>query len=102
MTPSKDAATTSKFAIKTGYMFKKNEQGQWQERYVCTVPHIFLYYFESETSDSPRGFVHLSCPRQRLIYVLITGIIDLELLTNISTEGPSVLKLATMKEDTLR
>eukprot|EP01035_Chromulina_nebulosa_P021610 gene21610-27972_t len=83
LTPSKDAPTTSKFAIKTGYMLKKNEQGQWQERFICTVPHIFLYYFESETSESPRG------------------IIDLELLTNISTEGTSTLKLATMKEESL-
>lgn len=62
---------------------KRNEQGQYQRRFICTVPHLFLYYFDSDTSDAPRG------------------IIDLELYTNISTNN-NTLKLASIQEDRLR
>jgi len=34
---------------------KKNEQGMYQRRYVCIVPHTFMYYFDSDTSEAPRG-----------------------------------------------
>lgn len=62
---------------------KKNEQGSFQRRFVCIVPHMFLYYFENEMADSPRG------------------IIDLELLDNITREH-DVLKLSTADEHTWR
>lgn len=32
-------------------MLKKNEQGAWQRRYCCLVPHTFLYYFESKDAE---------------------------------------------------
>ena len=51
---------------------KKNEQGLWQRRYICTVPHTFLYYYESETSENPRG------------------VIDMELFTDISIDNETL------------
>lgn len=62
---------------------KKNEQGSFQRRFVCIVPHMFLYYFENEMADTPRG------------------IIDLELLDNITREH-DVLKLSTADEHNWR
>lgn len=59
---------------------KRNEQGVWQKRFICTVPHTFLYYFESEFADSPRG------------------IIDLDFMTNVTRED-NVLKISTSMED---
>eukprot|EP01033_Poteriospumella_lacustris_P001517 gene1517-1094_t len=81
--PNKDANTTSNLSIKSGFLMKKNEQGSFQRRFVCIVPHMFLYYFENEMADSPRG------------------IIDLELLDNITREH-DVLKLSTADEHTWR
>lgn len=77
-TPSKDAETMSQFAVRKGYLQKKNEQGQFHWRYVCTVPHMFLYYYDTDHSEAPRG------------------IIDLELFTKIDIEGDenNILKLA--------
>ena len=80
-TPSKDAVTTSRLAVKSGYLMKRNEQGNWQQRYVCIVPHCFLYYFDEEGSESPRG------------------IIDLEIYTNISREE-NTLKMESFVENT--
>lgn len=81
--PNKDANTTSNLSIKSGFLMKKNEQGSFQRRFVCIVPHMFLYYFENEMADSPRG------------------IIDLELLDNITREH-DVLKLSTADEHNWR
>lgn len=77
-TPTKDAETMSQFAVRKGYLRKKNEQGQFHWRYACTVPHMFLYYYDSDHAQSPRG------------------IIDLELFTKIDIEGDenNILKLA--------
>lgn len=84
-TPNKDAMTTSSLAVKSGYLMKRNEQGNWQKRYLCIVPHMFLYYYDTDMADSPRG------------------IIDLELYTNIMRdEGGKVLKLTTAEEGPLR
>ena len=58
-TPRKDAVTTSQFAIQSNHMMKRNEQGVWQKRYVCLVPHLFLYYFDSDQSETPRGVIDL-------------------------------------------
>lgn len=33
-------------AVKSGWLFKRNEQHVWQARYCCVVPHTFLYYFD--------------------------------------------------------
>ena len=60
-------------------MLKRNEQGIWNKKFMCTVPHTFLYYFDSDTAEAPRG------------------IIDLELLTNLSREDDT-LRLATSDE----
>jgi hypothetical protein len=70
-------------AIKAGYLMKRNEQGQWQRRYICTVPHLFLYYFDSDSSDAPRA------------------VIDLELYTNISRHK-NFLKVAATNEEKMR
>lgn len=66
---------------------KRNEQGMWQKRYLCTVPHIFLYYFDSDTAEAPRG------------------IIDLELYTSLSVEesmDSNILKLSSHNEEKCR
>lgn len=63
---------------------KKNESGSFQRRFVCLVPHLFLYYFDNEMSEAPRG------------------IIDLELLNNISSEPNNVIKLSTGDDDNWR
>jgi len=57
--PPKDAISVTKSAIKSGYLMKRNKQGQYHRRYVCTVPHMFLYYFDNEMSDSPHGIIDL-------------------------------------------
>lgn len=62
---------------------KRNEQGVWHKKYVCSVPHIFLYYFDSDTAEAPKG------------------VIDLELYNSLSVDG-NVLKLAPANEDYLR
>lgn len=41
----------TKLSVRRGWMLKKNEQGAWQRRYCCLVPHTFLYYFESKDSE---------------------------------------------------
>lgn len=33
-------------SVKSGWLFKRNEQHVWQARYCCVVPHTFLYYFD--------------------------------------------------------
>ncbi len=82
-TPNKDAATTASLAIKSGFMMKRNEQGVWHKKFICTVPHTFLYYFDSETAESPRG------------------VIDLELYSNITCDD-NILKLSPSDEEKLR
>jgi myosin heavy subunit len=81
-TPTKDAPTVNALSTKAGVLLKRNEQGLWQKRYVCIVPHMFLYYFDNENSESPRG------------------VIDLHLFTNLSIEGSdgNILKLAPPPE----
>lgn len=70
-------------AIRSGFMMKRNEQGVYHRKFLCVVPHSFLYYFDSETSESPRG------------------VIDLELYTTV-TRDDNTLKMATNDEDKLR
>lgn len=75
-----------RLAIKSGYLHKRNEQGTWQKRFICLVPHTFLYYYDNDTSDNPRG------------------IIDMELYTNLSVEGHSndTIKMSTLDETSQR
>lgn len=49
----------SHMAVKKGFLMKRNEQGTWQNRYVCTVPHLFLYYYDMDKSEKPRGIIDL-------------------------------------------
>jgi hypothetical protein len=76
-TPPKDASSTGNLAIHSGFLKKRNEQGIWQRRYCCMVPHMFLYYFDNETAESPRG------------------IIDLEYFTDVDIQSENILKLST-------
>lgn len=76
--------TNERLAVKSGFMMKRNEQGVWHRKYCCIVPHTFLYYYDSDTADHPRG------------------IIDLELFTNISVSEEGILKLAATDEDALK
>lgn len=69
--------------MKSGFLQKRNEQGNWQKRFVCLVPHMYLYYFDSELADAPRG------------------IIDLELYPHVNRDD-SMLKLESADEDFLR
>lgn len=85
-TPNKDAKTMESLAVKSGFLLKRNEQGVWQKRFICTVPHTFLYYYDNDYSESPRG------------------IIDLELFTQIALEGNdyNILKISPPSDSTLR
>lgn len=64
-------------------MMKRNEQGVWHRKFICTVPHTFLYYFDSDTAESPRG------------------VIDLELYSHITCDA-NMLTLSTADEEKLR
>ncbi len=50
---------TSALSIKRIFALKRNEQGVYHKKLICTVPHMFLYYFDNETSDNPRGVIDL-------------------------------------------
>ncbi len=61
-TPLKDVETTTKLSVKSGYLMKKDKAGQWKERFVCTVPHTFLYYYDTDDprgSTDPRGVIDM-------------------------------------------
>ena len=79
-TSSKDARTTAKLAIRSGHMSKRNEQGSWSKRFVCMVPHMFLYYFDNDQSESPRGVVDLE-------YFTNFNVNDENILTVSASEG---------------
>jgi uncharacterized coiled-coil DUF342 family protein len=84
-TPGKDAAITSALALKRMFIMKRNEQGVYNKKLVCTVPHMFLYYFDSELSEQPRG------------------IIDLYYYTDMSVEGDgNILKISAPDETGLK
>jgi hypothetical protein len=76
--------TATRLSIKSGYLIKRNEQGTWHTKYICTVPHVFMYYYDTETSDFPRG------------------VIDLELYTYASIDDGNILTLATHDEEKLK
>jgi len=59
--PSKKATVTKLLSSKHGYLTKRNESSTYTRRYCCIVPHTFLYYFESPSSESPTGIIDLEC-----------------------------------------
>lgn len=65
----------TRMSVRHGYMNKRNEQAVWQRRYCVLVPHTFLYYFESEDAECPRG------------------VIDLEYYTDISADDRHIVKV---------
>ena len=67
-TPRKDARSASQLAIQSNNMMKRNEQGVWQKRFVCLVPHLFLYYYDSDQSEAPRGVIDLEYFTGRRIF----------------------------------
>lgn len=79
--PSKDALTQTALAVRAGFLMKRNEQGSWQKRYCCIVPHMYLYYFDSETAENPCGIIDLE-------YYTVTDITQVGSVNN-------VLKLQT-------
>lgn len=84
-TPNKDAISIANLSTKSGYLLKMNEQGQFHRRFICVVPHMFLYYFDNEMADNPRG------------------IIDLELFTKVEIEPDNeTIKLSTQDDIGLR
>ena len=38
---------------------KRNEQGVWNKKMMAIVPHMFMYYFDNDTADFPRGVIDL-------------------------------------------
>ena len=83
-TPIKDLNTTLKYTIKSGKLMKRNEQGAWQPRHMCLVPHTFLYYFDEVDNNVPRG------------------IIDLEYYTHMKIEENDMLTLIPPEDTNLR
>lgn len=75
--PPKTAEETARLGIISGFLTKRNEQHSWQRRFCALVPQTFLYYFEDEEADAPRG------------------IIDLEYYTDISAQPNNIVKLAS-------
>ncbi|KAG5184318.1 hypothetical protein JKP88DRAFT_277091 [Tribonema minus] len=57
--PLRDAQTTKRLGVRSGWLLKRNEQRVWQPRFCVMVPHTYLYYFESENSAAPRGIIDL-------------------------------------------
>lgn len=75
--PPKTAEETARLGIISGFLTKRNEQHAWQRRFCALVPQTFLYYFEDDEADAPRG------------------IIDLEYYTDISAQPKNIVKLAS-------
>lgn len=74
-TPERTAACMGTLALKSGSLLKRNEQGVWQKRYACLVPHFFLYYFDGDSSKEPQG------------------VIDLEFCTDITVQTDNIIKI---------
>jgi hypothetical protein len=45
--PPRSPEVLQMLAIKSGWLYKRNEQHVWQSRWCCVVPHMFLYYFDA-------------------------------------------------------
>jgi hypothetical protein len=61
-TPNKDSLTTRYLSVKSGELYKKNEQGAWHKIQAMIVPHWYLYYYRMENDeygDTPKGVIDL-------------------------------------------
>lgn len=50
--PPRTPEVLSLLSLKSGWLWKRNEQHVWQARWCCVVPHTFLYYFDAHASAS--------------------------------------------------
>jgi len=84
--PPRTPEVMSLLSSKHGWLIKRNEQGVWQRRYCCVVPHTFLYYFDTEPGDGGLGdgpephyerFQDMDVP-SHAGYAVPVGIIDME------------------------
>jgi len=57
---AKDLFTTSNLAVRSGALMKKNEQGVWHAVEASLVPHWFLYYYDKDKEDCPKGIIDSS------------------------------------------
>ena len=48
--PPRTPEVLSLLSLKSGWLWKRNEQHVWQARWCCVVPHTFLYYFDAHAS----------------------------------------------------
>jgi len=58
-TPAKSLFATAALAVQSGPLMKKNEQGKWHQVQACLVPHWFLYYYDTDKEDEPKGVIDL-------------------------------------------
>jgi hypothetical protein len=49
--PPRSPDVLGMLSVKSGWLFKRNEQHVWQARYCCVVPHTFLYYFDAHPTQ---------------------------------------------------
>jgi len=56
--PPRTPEVLSLLSIKSGWLWKRNEQHVWQARWCCVVPHTFLYYFDTGGSKPPPPLTH--------------------------------------------
>jgi len=83
--PPRTPEVMNLLSSKHGWLFKRNEQGVWQRRYCCVVPHTFLYYFDSEpqqTNDS--SLQYLGDGSSNINDATPVGIIDLECYSHVN------------------
>ncbi|GMI47941.1 hypothetical protein TrCOL_g8874 [Triparma columacea] len=60
--PSRTPSVLTGLSTHSGWLEKKDESGNWNLRFVCAVPHTFLYYFSSDSpSATPCGIIDLEC-----------------------------------------
>jgi hypothetical protein len=50
--PPRSPEVLQMLAIKSGWLYKRNEQHVWQSRWCCVVPHMFLYYFDANIGQA--------------------------------------------------
>ena len=50
--PPRSPEVLQMLALKSGWLYKRNEQHVWQSRWCCVVPHMFLYYFDADIGQA--------------------------------------------------
>jgi hypothetical protein len=102
--PPRTPDVMSLLANKHGWLVKRNEQGVWQRRYCCVVPHTFLYYFDTGPGDHNMGdgpepsFERLQetdTASNSAGFAVPVGIIDMECYTSVNrlSEGEDIMEL---------